>query len=85
MPRAAKYAAILGYKKKDGDPMVAKVLRKGKTVDLKANITVNKEDGKELRYRDQSKKVLKDAWVRGGRCSDPHAVACSLDYPETDL
>jgi hypothetical protein len=64
-PNAAKYAAILGYKKKDGDPMTAKVLRKGQPVDLKANITVNKEDGQQLRFRDESKKGLKEAWLRG--------------------
>jgi predicted metalloprotease with PDZ domain len=64
-PNAAKYTAILGYKKKDGDAMSAKVLRKGQPVDLKANITVNKEDGQQLRFRDESKKALKEAWLRG--------------------
>lgn len=65
MPMVAKYAAIYAYKKNDGDPMVVKVLCKGKTVDPKANITVNKEDVQQLRYRDESNKALKKARLRG--------------------
>jgi predicted metalloprotease with PDZ domain len=63
-PDAAKILVIMGYKLTEGNPYMAKVIRNGKTVDLKGSVKLNKVDAEKLRFADASKTALKDQWLK---------------------
>jgi predicted metalloprotease with PDZ domain len=61
---SGKLASILAYNLKDGDEYTAKVVRNGKTIDLKGRVKLNQVDGNKLEFTDKSKAILKDQWLK---------------------
>jgi predicted metalloprotease with PDZ domain len=52
------------YNLKEGTPMVIKVIRNGKEIELKGNAKVNYLDSPGYKFTDQTKKNLKDCWLK---------------------
>ena len=61
---SGKLASILAFNLKDGDEYTAKVVRNGKTLDLKGKVKLNQVDGNKIEFTDKSKAVLKDQWLK---------------------
>jgi hypothetical protein len=61
---SGKLASILAYNLKDGDEYTAKVIRNGKTIDLKGKVKLNRVDGNKIEFTDKSKAILKDQWLK---------------------
>ncbi len=61
---SGKLTSILAYNLKDGDEYTAKVIRNGKTIDLKGKVKLNQVDGNKIEFTDKSKVVLKDQWLK---------------------
>lgn len=61
---SGKLASILAYNLKDGDEYTAKVIRNGKTIDLKGKVKLNQVDGNKIEFTDKSKAKLKDQWLK---------------------
>lgn len=56
---------MLGYGIEEGEPMHVKVRRNGQVLDLNGKARLNYQDGAGFRFTDESKKALKDAWLKG--------------------
>lgn len=50
---------------KDNDPITMKIKRDGKEIDIKGKVIMPKEIKEGFRATDQSKKALRDAWLKG--------------------
>lgn len=62
-PDSGKLASILAFNLKDGADYTAKVIRNGKTIDLKGKVKLNQVDGNKIEFTDASKSKLKDQWL----------------------
>jgi len=60
---SGKIASILAFNLSDGLDYTAKVIRNGKTIDLKGKVKLNLVDGIKIEFTDQSKAKLKDQWL----------------------
>lgn len=58
-----KIIAIMGYSLKENDDYFAKVIRNGKTIDLKGKVKLNQVDGIKIKFTDPSKTELKNQWL----------------------
>ena len=56
--------AMLGYGIEEGEEMTAKVRRDGQVVELKGKAVLNYMDAPGFKFTDESKKALKDAWLK---------------------
>jgi len=60
---SGKLVSILAFNLKEGDEYTAKVIRNGKTIDLKGKVKLNQVDGNKIEFTDKSKAKLKDQWL----------------------
>jgi predicted metalloprotease with PDZ domain len=60
---SGKLASILAFNLSDGLDYTAKVIRNGKTIDLKGKVKLNQVDGIKILFTDKSKSKLKDQWL----------------------
>jgi predicted metalloprotease with PDZ domain len=56
---------MLGYGIEEGEPMIVKVRRNGQVLELKGKARLNYQDGAGFKFTDESKKTLKEAWLKG--------------------
>ncbi|WP_053990482.1 hypothetical protein [Mangrovimonas sp. TPBH4] len=57
---------MMGYGLQEGAPVTIKIERQGEIMELKGNVVLNYSQGEGYKFTDESKKALKDAWLKGG-------------------
>ena len=56
---------IAGYGIDENEPITMKVKRNGQVIELKGNAKLNYKDGEGLKFTDESKRKLNQAWLKG--------------------